>query len=454
MRIDDLRTTLAEHADLTHDEGLSDRAGAVRGRVRTVRRRRAAVAAACVAGAVLAVPALQALEVTPPEPADSRDLAGRTAPETLVSNGFTYEFERGIEGTADEPLDLRLDRSDEPRLVSWTVNTGGEGVDGRLVDRRYGDTYDRAWTAGGTGFETFEYVQADAPAEFRLTPATAGATGEMAMAVYTLTDAAPEGVSGQGVTFRDVVDGAELLGAAIGEPGQARVSVDIEPPEGLLRLSDFCTASPRDYMVHVRIEGQRGYSSSSCSGDVGADAARGGWFGVEVDGSGSDTVRVTAEIHPDQRGRSEPVVVPGAVLGLGAYDDAPGRSIGVTETTLDELIETEGHTWALDELDVSTPGSERHVVRIGPFEERTYVETGAANDPGPASASGFGRQVQWSTRIDGTWVGRSSQGPSGSSSPGLEIRLDRGESMTIDLRAISGVDEFLSFYVATYALAD
>ena len=42
MRIDDLRTTLAEHADLTHDEGLADRAGAVRGRVRAVRRRRAA----------------------------------------------------------------------------------------------------------------------------------------------------------------------------------------------------------------------------------------------------------------------------------------------------------------------------------------------------------------------------------------------------------------------------
>ena len=77
MRIDDLRTTLAEHADLTHDEGLADRAGAVRGRVRAVRRRRAAVAVACVAGAVLAVPTVRALDTSPPEPATDRDLAGR-----------------------------------------------------------------------------------------------------------------------------------------------------------------------------------------------------------------------------------------------------------------------------------------------------------------------------------------------------------------------------------------
>ena len=474
MRIDDLRTTLNERADLTRDEGLIDRAGSVRGRVRTVRRRRAAVAVACVTGAVLVVPTLRAFEVSPPEPASSRDLAGRTAPATLVSNGYTFEFDRGVEGTTDEPLDLELGESDEPRLVSWTVNADadadapGDGsagaVDGRLTDRKSEGSYSRDWTAGGTGFETYEYLPAAAPGTYRLVPATAGATGKMAMAVYTLSDEPPAGVSGQGITFRDEVDGAELLGAAIGEPGESGASFDITLPEGMLRVSDVCTAPAEDFMVHVRVAGQQGWSGTSCAGEASADAAGGGWFGFDLvgrkktDGSrfrAGETVRLTARIHPDQRDRSEPVEVPGAFVGLAAYLDGTGATIGATEETVDELIEVDGHTWALTELDTSTPGSPGHRVRLGPVDEITYVDLGAANDPPPSAAPGFGRDVAWSTRIDGDRVGRSSRGPSGSSNPALEIRLDRGESMTIEQRAVGGgSDEYLSFYVASYTLAD
>jgi hypothetical protein len=461
MRIDDLRSTLAEHADLTHDEGLSDRAGAVRGRVRTVRRRRAAVAVACVAGAVLAVPALQALEVTPPEPASDRDLAGRTAPETLVSNGFTFEFDRGVEGSAGVPLDLRLDRSKEPRLISWTVDDGD--AEGRLADRLYGDTYASPWTAGGTGFETFEYVAPGARASYRLTStgddgADSGSEGQMAMAVYTLSDDVPAGFSANGVTFRDDVDGAELLGAAIGQPGEASLSFDIEVPEGMLRLSEVCTAG-RDYMVRTEVEGQRGYTGTACGLEPDRDPAT-SWTGYVLAGTrkadgtrfrAGETVEVTVSVHPNERGQVEPVEVPGAFVGLGAYADDPGEPVGPTGTTVDRLVERSGHTWSLTDLDVSEPGADSHVVEVGPVPARTYVDFGAANDP---RGQDFGRDLRWSTRIDGDPLGRSYYGRNGSSGPSVDIRLDKGESMTIDLRAISGVDEFLSFYVATYTVAD
>jgi hypothetical protein len=456
MRIDELRDTLQEHGEISHDEGLAGRADAVRGRVRVVRRRRAAVVAGAVVAAVVAVPAIDALETDVPEPA-GRDLAGRTAPETFVSNGFTYEFDRGIEGPTSEPLRLDLPKSDEPRLVSWTVDDA-EG-EGRLVDRLWGEPYDSPWIAGGTGFETFDHVAPGAKASYQLTSTGEGTDGQMAMAVYTRSDEAPDGVSGQGITYRDTVDGAELMSAVIGSPGASSVGTDITLPEGMLRLSEVCTAG-RDYMVHVEVEGQRGYSATTCSGEAERDAGGQGWFGFDLVGRKKDdgtrfrageTVTVTASIHPNERGRTEPVAVPGAFVGLGAYDASGAEPIGATEDAVDPLVERDGHTWSLADLDVSTPGAGSHVVEVGPVETRTYVDFGAANDP-PGRANGA--DLRWQTRIDGDRLGRAYQGRSGSSGPSVDVRLDKGESMTIDLRALSGVDEYLSFYVATYSLAD
>jgi hypothetical protein len=453
MRIDELRDALHEHGEISYDEGLSARADAVRGRVRAVRRRRAGVVAACAIGAVVAVPAINALETDMPEPA-GRDLAGRTAPETFVSTGFTYEFDRGVEGSASEPLRLDLPNSDEPRLVSWTVNAGN--AEGRLVDRRYREEYESHPVAGGRGFETFEYVAPGDRASYQLTSTGDGEDGEMAMAVYTLSDEAPEGVTAQGVTFRDDVDGAELLGAAIGEPGESSVSFDVVLPEGDLRLSDLCSA-PEKYMLHVRIEGQRGWNGSSCAGEAERDAGASSWFSVELAGrkksDGSrfrvgETLEVTASIH--REGGGGPVEVPGAIVGLGAYAGDPGEPIGVTGSTVDRRLERDGHTWSLADLDVSSPGSDSHVVLVGPVETRTYVDFGAANDPPGRN----GRDLRYSPRVDGDRLYRAYQGRSGSSGPATDIQLNKGESIEIDLRAISGVDEYLSFYVASYALAD
>lgn len=455
MRIDELRDTLHEHGEISYDEGLAGRADAVRGRVRAVRRRRAGVVAACAIGAVVAVPAINALETDVPEPA-GRDLAGRTAPETFVANGYTYEFDSGIEGSTSERLKLRLPESDEPRLVSWTVNDGA--AEGRLVDQFWGDPYTSPWVAGGAGFETFDYIAPGAPAKYFLSSTEDGGDGTMAMAVYTLSDETPEGVTAQGVTFRDDVDGAELLGAAIGEPGVSSVSFDITLQEGMLRLSGVCTAG-RDYMVHLEIEGQRGYTATSCDTEAERDPGT-GWTGLELVGIRKDdgtrfrageTVAVTASIHPDDRGRTEPVEVPGAFVGLGAYIDDPGEPIGATEDKVDRMVERAGHAWSLTDLDVSTPGADSHLVEVGPVETRTYVDFGAANDP---PGRGYGSDLRWSTRIDGDQLGRAYRGRGGSSGPSTDVRLDKGESMTIDLRALSGVDEYTSFYVATYSLAD
>lgn len=471
MRIDDLRDTLHEHADLSHDGGLTGRADAVRGRVRAVRRRRAGVVAGCAALAVLAVPALAALETDVPEPA-GRSLAGRTAPETMVATGFTYEFERAVEGPAAQPLELRLRPESTPRLVSWTVNAGE--AEGRLVDRRSGEPYADDWVGGGDGFETYEYVPAGASADLRLSPVGGGdaiGEGEMALAVYTLGDELPQGVAGQGVVFRDQVAGAELLGAAIGQPGESTVSFDVIVPEHGLRLSEVCTA-PTSFWVHVSIDGRRGYTGSSCSGERDLDAAGGGWLGIDPrtapaarDAAGSvavevgDTVRVRASIHPHSRS-SRPVSVADAFLGLGVYAAPTEVRVGTTETTLFPVIEQDGHTWNLVEVQESTPGDQRFEVEVGPAERTTYVELGAANDPakqgpdGPEPGGPEGQELRWSTRLAGESVGRSYSGASGTYGPATEVRLAEGERLPVEMQALTGPDEDLVFYAATYELAD
>ncbi len=450
MRIDDLRTTLSEHADVGHDAGLSDRAGAVRGRVRAVRRRRAAVAVACVAGAVLAVPAIRALEPTPPEPASERDLAGRTAPETMVSDGFTYEFSSGVDGSTDEPLDLRLDRSDEPRLVSWTVNAGR--ADGELTERRSGETFADTLVGGRGGFETFSRVPEGATASLRLT-STEDVPGAMALAVYTLSDERPAGVSGQGITYREEVAGSTLLDAAIGEPGQAEVSLEITVPPTRVGFSDVCTA-PESSWVRLEVDGQQGFSSSSCAGESTLDPGGAGSVGFDLAGlrlaDGSrlrvgERVEVTASIHPDNRSSSAPVAVPGAVVAIGAYALPVQEPIGVSDDGLDRLIERDGHTWSLADVVTSDAGDAALDYVVGPVRTATFVEVGAVND---------GSDVTWDTSFDGTELARSYEGRAGAYGPGEQVVLNEGESLQVVQSRVTGADPSLQFYVAEYVRAD
>lgn len=450
MRIDDLKDTLREHAELPHDAGLTGRADAVRGRVRTVRRRRAGVAVACLAGAVLAVPAINALDVTRPEPATNRSLAGRTAPETLVANGFTYEFDHGVEGDTGQPLRLNLGKADEPRLVSWTVNA--DRVEGRLVELGTDSPYDDTLVGGAASFETYEYVEPGGSADLRLTPQTE-APGQMAMAVYTLSDDRPAGVTGQGVTFRDEAADSTLLEAEIGAPGEPSVSFDITVPPRRVSLSTVCTA-PESHWIHVTIEGQRGWSGTSCLGEAPLDPGGEGGFGFDLAGSPKqgggrlqvgDTVRVTASIHPDDRGSSEPVSVPGAFVALGAYAEPDGVVVEGTDHEIDSLVEVDGHTWTLADLVTSGRGDTALDYKLGPEDRTTYVELGAANDGG---------ELRWSTSLDGEQLGRSYSGRSGSFGPGVTVVLPPGESLRVVQEAVEGADVSLRFYVATYSLAD
>lgn len=353
--IDDLTHTLRAHAP-AEDTELVGRPGAVRGRVRAVRRRRvaagAALAAALVAG-TLAVTALP-LNGDEPGPADRpgrpTELLGTDVPETVQYQGYTFEYLAGVQ-TRDGATRAvaELPPSDRPLVVSW-VSDGRVRVDVDAVRQARGPA--------GTFTTTRLLVDDPATSSF---PADAligiESDGPVGLAVYELSATPPPGVSKDGITFRQQVadrgeDGVTertLVDAVVGDVGQREVSMEIVVPEHP-ELADFCQSEltfrdrdvPTPYAVAYvddvwLIEGGWG-----CRSDVGGSltAADAGWVanpdvrpkvpGLTVtryraDGSAirrtyapGEKVTVTVRVEDADFGEYEGTV-PGLQLGVGIY---------------------------------------------------------------------------------------------------------------------------------------
>ncbi len=202
--LNDLRSTLDAHAADIHDDASRARVLAVHGRARAVRRRRAVAVAAAVA--VVAAVAVTPRMLGDAEPAPvERELIGKVAPATVTSLGYTYDF---IEGVEDDRI--KLDASDEPRLLTWAVAGGPEDV---LVDSRYSEG--EVWS-DGTDFDDFLVIH---PGESGPWQIRRSGGAEVALAVYELTDARPAGYTVDGITFREQIGPETLVDAVIGEVG-------------------------------------------------------------------------------------------------------------------------------------------------------------------------------------------------------------------------------------------
>ncbi len=346
--LQDLRSTLDAHAASVHDDAVLARTSAVHGRARAVRRRRVATLAVTAAATVVAVAAVPFLTGGPaPAPSD-RQLIGKVAPATLTSLGYTYDFAKGVEG-GEKHATIRLRASDEPRLVTWASDAADVGILGT-----WGGLHLRS---SATDFDDFVYV---APGESGSLSIRAEGVAS-AIAVYEVTDEAPDGITDDGITFRQQVGGDELVDAVIGAAGQTDLTFQVPLPAGGLRVAELCAGAPDGFVANVEVD-QRGVVSTGGCGDSTFDpgAGSGGWYDRGELGEPGTVVTVRTWVSREHGG--EPVVLDDVRLGLAAYALAP-RVTTVAGWRVPDVVEHNGHEWGFVGSASSAEGDDRLVVR-------------------------------------------------------------------------------------------
>lgn len=341
-RIEELRSTLDRHAADVLDHDLGGRVGSVHQRVRVVRRRRraavagaAALTVATVAGVAL-LPQRAGQDV--PAPAT---VAGLPVPASMTSLGYTYDFADGVDGAGTATVALQA--SNRPRLVSWGTQGSDDAVElteGPSVTRYdVPDFSDFVWV--GPGEET---------------TLTVTGAGQVGLAVYDLTDAQPDGVTGGGVTYRQTLGDRQLLGAVIGEPGETEVTVSVAHTGGPISYRHFCAHGPKNATLHVDDGSGDVASPYRCGDDLPFDPAHATSYQFDA-APGDVTVRLWLTDGEDgPRIDSDEVV-----LGLGVYDG--GETTQLSGFEVPQVFEYDGHLWQPYSYAASAPGD--RVLEVG-----------------------------------------------------------------------------------------
>lgn len=368
----DLRRTLDAHAHDLHDAGLHDRAASVRGRVRTVQRRRAS---AVVAAAVLGIGTATGVALLPdrpdPRPA-GRTVLGEVAPATIRAAGWTYRFTERASTDDDSRVSAGLAESDRPRLVSWT--TAGEDQDVRV--RLEGG---ERWVSDADDFTDFMWVPPGYAGDVRVDADRPG----VGLAIYEVDESVvPDGVTRDGITFRDRVGGQRLVGAEVGEPGETDLSFTFPEPEQTVSIAYTCRGLPRDAAVHISLDGSdHGAVIRGCdeSFDPGSHTSYSFPEGIGVPAGQQPVARIWATRDMRDTTPLDPADFPDAVLGLGVYtfDEEPLRLAGME---VPRTVESRGRLWRLDfSQQVSgAPGIDRNLpAGSGPWLVTAAFEAGA-----------------------------------------------------------------------------
>lgn len=397
MRTDELRSVLHDHGDGAHGIDAPARIAAVHQRVTAVKRRRAAVAGGGVVAAVAAValavvPGLASQDLGPA--GAPHELAGFDVPDTEVATGYTYEYVKGVEAAAsDGPLKLTLPPSDEPRLVMW-ASSGDEDSTVRLG---LPDSEDIVRPAGD--FDSYHHVFSQS-GDYRISlrQTAPDADDRIAVAVFELSDERPEGVTKHGVTFRAQQLDDRLLGATIGDPGQAEVSSELTVPEGELRVTELCFGVEggvrSDYMAWFSVNGKQIWGSS-CAEQAPVDA---GTDGVTIDDNlrrmgiePGDTVELRATLVHEDRSGGKPVEGTDAVLGIAAYE-VGGTTVEAAGWDLPKRLEFAGHEWVFSTVGESAPGERVNTAAFGPTDRPVALVT---------AQNGLAHGARVLTRVDG-----------------------------------------------------
>lgn len=384
--LQELRETLGREAASVHGESSVARVAAVRGRARSVRRRRTAggvVAAALMVGGIGTLALLPGSPDRGPEPADLPVVDGHTARASIESLRSTYAFDEVHTGT--DRVRVELPASNEPRLVSWA----GEGP--LTVRSDYTDA-DRSGAAADFSDHTL-VPPGDEHA------VTVGGRGEIAVAVYDLQERAP-GDYRDGVAFPDVVDGTIRVDSVIGDPGQTDLTVETTMPERTLALRDVCsTTVDRGLEVHVSVDGEDTFSSECGPGAVGGIVS-GGTVGTpqrDAFPAAGEPVTLRVWVTAATRGLRTPdraigsSAAPDLRLALAAYEVAePAAAVPGWEVP--PTVERDGHVWAYVEHTTRDGGFTMRPDLAAPYLASVFV---GAEPEGLSSGDEQRVQVVW-----------------------------------------------------------
>lgn len=413
--LDDLRTTLVEHADAVEDRGALVRSVAVRERARGVRRRRrglvAAVAALVLVGGV-AVTTDVVRGPSGPEPAAAPTVAGREVPGSVSVLGHGYDLADTAQAAGDsDALRIRVPRDDVDRVVSLVASGLGGGAATLLRD---GDPVARS--LGDGGVEAPVRVYAGSTLVVRLGGAAPAA--RVGLATYAETGSRPAG-AGEGEAFFPARrEGDVLLGAAFSAGRDPGVRLSYRPSGRPAELWVSCATDQRGLWLQLEVDGRPAVATTCAPGSDGTPR-----FLSESGGApGRDH---EAELFVT-RGADGPRVAPGdgTRLGLAAYDaEAPAavvRGWGVART-----VEVEGREWT--STDPASLGrlyaDGRLVLDLTAAEDDVAVGFVLPRGPRTPRATG-----SLSGRLDSLGSFRND---TGSSMTG-EVLLPRGEVWTLD----------------------
>lgn len=385
-----LRTTLEQHAADLVDHDLGARPGAVRERAVAVRRRRRTAAAGTVLTVLAVVVGLGVSRLTSGsddvEPATPR-LVGLAVPGTLDSLGYTYAFVDGTEGERTAGLDLPA--SSTSRLVSWAT----AGADDQVLVTRSDAATERYDVED---FGDFLRV----PTGIDVTVTVRG-EGQVALAVYEVTDAAPPGVTRDGVTFRESVAGDRLIGAVIGERGDAEVSVAARVPAGTISYRYFCTQAPQGAVIHLE-DADGELVVGGCGEDASFDPGGSRGLSKVASPGRKDVVRLWVT-----QGKDGPLVESDElVAGLALYPSTPTTQ-KVGSLAVADLVEHEGRLWRVAQVRSASLFARR-------------VEVDGTSSPRPLLAVGFADGVGSTIEVS---MMMKDQGSGGLISQGVESGL-------------------------------
>ena len=330
----DLRRTLDQHAEDVADPAATARTAAVHHRIAEVRRRRRAVGVGLVAVAIattgtLALSARADRDARPAGPV----VLGQRAPGSMTSLGYTYRA-TGSSRVFDGSGRMTVRSADSPRLVTWTTTDPEATVRLRLPSGEL-------WTSERSGFHDFVLLPAGQEGVLRV----AASDGRVGIATYALTELAPDGYTRDGITYRSTVAGRRLLGATVGDAGQAEASTTVVLPGGPVMLAPVCTGAPRTLQVHVVLAGTVATRGSCDDPDSFDPGGAGGYIGrygtpdrshvvrVFVTRRGAPNVPIPAGEYPDLH------------VGVGLY--GAGDTTDVARAVLSDVVEHGGHVWRL-----------------------------------------------------------------------------------------------------------
>ncbi|NYI80520.1 hypothetical protein [Nocardioides panzhihuensis] len=389
--IEDLRTTLASHAEQS-DAPVVARTRAIRARIRQVRMRRRAAAAAVVAAAVATV----GLAVLMPNP-ERVPVAG--LPEEVKALHFTYELAdtEALEiGAGREQIKVPLPGGDG----YWGVVVRGNGletgaatvfINGEPVLRIRGDErsalYPIPFHAGG-----HITVKVDDAAD----------DGEVSLGIYERTGAvAGDALSYAGRMFPATFGGARLIGGEFGDPDDTVVRYWFRATGRPITVAPVCLDPTGTFQVRYQLDG-RDVGGGDCS-DESLDpsmpdlAISNQWQPGELS-PGRHTVTLVATRRDGSTGPPEGFAV---LMGIAVYEE--GEQVHLGATDIDKVTEQNGRRWQVDRvIPISKSRAFSTEVATGDRPALVGFQTCGRTVTAYARAQSSGRRTDDSTSMDST----------------------------------------------------